>query len=122
MSWLVNRNAKTVVIAVALACAATTSALACAPSHQANVAGPVLDVPEAGVICVALGPRPEQWVRVRVVGAEQLDRKTLMAAAFSKRVECTRTATGAGACRLAGEDLAAIATSPSISRVADTWR
>jgi hypothetical protein len=119
MSWV---KTKIVVTAVALACATGTTALACAPSHQANVAGPVLEVPEAGVICVATGPRPEQWVRVRVVGAEQLDRKRLMAAAFSKRVECALTATGAGACRLAGEDLAAVATSPSLSRVADTWR
>ena len=115
---------KIVVTAMVLACAATTSALAAppSPSHPVIVSGPVLDVPEAGVISVALGPRPEQWVRVRLVGAEQLDRKRLMAAAFSKRVECVLTATGAGDCRLAGEDLAAIAGAPTISRIADQWR
>ena len=119
MSWA---RTTIVVSTVALACAAANAALACAPSHRSSVAGPVLDVPEAGVICVALGPRPEQWVRVRVVGAEQLDRKRLMAAAFSKRVECAVTPAGAGACRLAGEDLAALAASPAISLVADKWR
>lgn len=120
MGW--ETKTKIVVTAAALLCMTATSALACAPSRRASVAGPVLEVPEAGVICVALGPRPEQWVRVRVVGAEHLDRKRLMAAAFSKRVECALTVAGLGACRLAGEDLAAVAASPSISQVADQWR
>lgn len=114
--------ARIAVSAASLACAAASAALACAPSQRASVAGPVLDVPEAGVICVALGPRPEQWVRVRVVGAERVDRKRLLAAAFSKRVECDLTAAGTGACRLGGEDLAAVAASPAVSLDADKWR
>lgn len=86
------------------------------------ISGPVLEVQQAGVICVALGPRPEQWIQVRLAGAEHLDRNRLMAAAFAKRVDCIVDARGLGVCRLAGEDLATVAASDSVKLVAASWR
>ena len=98
------------------------AAMARATSGVPVISGPVLEVPQAGVISVALGPRPDQWVQVRLAGAEHLDRKRLMAAAFAKRVDCIVDARGLGACRLAGEDLAAVAASDSVKLVAASWR
>lgn len=112
--------AKMVVIAAVMASVATQAASACGASWRASVAGPVLDVPEAGVICVALGPRPEQWVRVRLASAETLDRKRLMAAAFSRRVDCALIADG-WFCHLGPDDLAILAGSRETTLTAANW-
>ncbi len=86
------------------------------------ISGPVLEVSQTGVISVALGPRPDQWVHVHLAGAEHLDRKRLMAAAFAKRVDCVLDVRGLGVCRLAGEDLAAVAASDTVKLLAASWR
>lgn len=109
------------VIAVLLASATSHVAAACAASSRTSITGPVLDVPEAGVICVALGPRPEQWVRVRLAGPETIDRKRLMAAAFSRRVDCALTTRG-WSCRIGSDDLATLAGSRDVGLTAASWR
>lgn len=116
---------KTIAFATTLvALIAAHGATACMASDRATVAGPVLDVPADGVICVALGPRPEQWVKVRLAkdgaGSEALDRKRLMAAAFSKRVDCARDH-GRWSCRLGADDLAALAGSPATGLASVNW-
>jgi hypothetical protein len=53
------------------------------------VSGPVLQVIDGRTLCVALGPTPDRWVRVRL--ADVLDptaRGALMAAAFAKDAAC----------------------------------
>lgn len=102
--------------------AMTSAAVACAPAQGATVAGPVLEVPAAGVICVALGPRPEQWVRVRLAGGEDLTRNRLMAATFAKRVACVLGPGERWTCRLGDSDLVALAGSPSNGLLAASWR
>lgn len=114
---------KTIALATTLvALIAAHGATACMASDRTAVAGPVLDVPSDGVICVALGPRPEQWVRVRLAGTEALDRKRLMAAAFSKRVDCAREARHGWSCRVGADDLASVAGSPATGLLAADWR
>ena len=113
----------TITLATTLAAlVAAHGASACMASDRMAVAGPVLDVPSDGVICVALGPRPEQWVRVRLAGTEALDRKRLMAAAFSKRVDCAREARHGWTCRVGADDLAAMAGSPAMGLASADWR
>ncbi len=121
MSMTGVRN-KTIALATTLvALIAAHGATACMASTRDAVAGPVLDVPSDGVICVALGPRPEQWVRVRLAGTEVVDRKRLMAAAFSKRVDCARDAQHGWTCRVGADDLAAMAGSPAIGLASASW-
>lgn len=112
---------KGVIVAAVLASVTAHAATACAASSHTSIAGPVLEVPEAGVICVALGPRPEQWVRVRLASPEPLDRKRLMAASFSRRVDCALMANG-WSCRVGTEDLATLAGSPETGLIAASWR
>ncbi|WP_184716358.1 hypothetical protein [Caulobacter sp.] len=119
------RNKTIAFVTTLAALIAAHGATACMASDRASVAGPVLDVPSDGVICVALGPRPEQWVKVRLAkdgaGTEALDRKRLMAAAFSKRVDCARESQRGWTCRLGADDLAALAGSSAIGLASVDW-
>ncbi len=117
-------KAKAAIVGAVLAMAAAHGAQACAASRLTSVSGPVMAVPSAGVICVALGPRPEQWVRVRLAaaGTEPPGRQRLMAAAFAKHVDCVLGAGGGWRCRLESGDLAALAGSPEVGLVAAAWR
>ena len=109
---------------VGFAVLAATPALACSARAAAGdtVAGPVLEVPAAGVICVALGPKPSDWVLVRLDGGASIDRKVLMAAAFSRRVDCVMSADGRGRCSLDGADVATLAQTPTVQQAAVSWR
>lgn len=111
-------------LAVGFAVLAATPALACSARAVTGetVAGPVLEVPAAGVICVALGPKPSDWVLVRLDGGASVDRKVLMAAAFSRRVECVMRADGRGRCDLDGADIVSLTQAPTVQQAALSWR
>ncbi|MBI1683764.1 hypothetical protein [Caulobacter hibisci] len=109
------------VLAAGVLATMASAAVACAaPTPKGDFSGPILDVPEAGVICVALGPTPDRWVRVRL--AQPLERRALMAAGFSKRVTCRLDAAGEGRCQLGEQDLLALATSTPNRAQAVSWR
>jgi len=103
---------------------AATPALACSARATAGetFAGPVLEVPAASVICVALGPRPSDWVLVRLDGGASIDRKVLMAAAFARRVQCVVGADGLGRCSLDGADVVTLSQAPTVQHAAISWR
>jgi hypothetical protein len=113
-----------VIIALGLALLIATPSLACEGRARPGevVAGPVLAVPAAGMICVALGPTPASWVAVRVKGGPPLERKVLMAATFAKRVECVMNRAGSGICRVDGVDIAALGRSPMVQQASVDWR
>lgn len=108
-------KAKYALPAAAVAGMATFSsaaALACAaPAPSGEFSGPILSVPAAGVVCVALGPTPDRWVKVRLSPGEGVERNALMAAGFAKRVTCRLDAAGRGPCRIDDQDLAVLARS-----------
>lgn len=103
---------------------AATPAVACSARAMAGdtLSGPVLEVPAAGVICVALGPKPSDWAPVRLDGGASIDRKILMAAAFSRRVDCVMSADGRGRCSLDGADIVTLAQTPTVRQAAISWR
>ncbi|PIB90629.1 hypothetical protein [Caulobacter sp. FWC2] len=111
-------------LVVGFAVLAATPALACSARAMAGetVSGPVLEVPAAGVICVALGPKPSDWVLVRLDGGASIDRKILMAAAFSRRVDCVMSAEDRGRCSLDGADVVTLAQTPTVQQAAISWR
>jgi hypothetical protein len=114
-----RRDARALVLGLLLG-AIAAPALACsAPAPAGAFSGPVLAVPSAGVVCVALGPVPSQWVRVTLSDGSGLDRRRLMATAFAKRVVCDAHA---GQCRLDGRDLAALASAPNAGVLATAWK
>lgn len=106
-----------------LALSAPGLALACSANAKPGdqVSGPVLAVPEDGVICLAQGKLPSSWVRVRLHG-QAIDRKWLMAAVFGKRVDCVILAAGQGRCSLHGQDVSAVSRTPDVQRASLSWR
>lgn len=62
---------------------------AAAPAPGQALDGPVLQVIDGQTVCVALGPTPDQWVRVTLSGSAGVTRDQLMAAAFARDVECS---------------------------------
>lgn len=103
--------------------ASASIAAACTGAAPADsFSGPVLSVPEPGVICVALAPSPDQWVRVRLANGEKLPRNVLLAASFAKRLDCRLDHRGRGRCVVEGEDLVTRARSSSVRALADQWR
>lgn len=59
------------------------------PAPGQAFAGPVLQVLDGQTLCVALGPTPNQWVRVRLADGRPTDtRRELMAAVFAQVVQC----------------------------------
>lgn len=115
-----------VVIAAALsALAGAASAADCkaAAPRDGVVEGPVLQVIDGRTLCVAKGPTPDRWVRVRLSDAPAAaSRQRLMATAFSKRIQCQLGAGGEGKCTLAGEDLVSLMGSPEAKIEAASWR
>jgi hypothetical protein len=113
-----------VFIALGLALLIATPSLACEGRARPGevVAGPVLAVPAAGLICVALGPTPASWVAVRLEGGPPLERKVLMAATFAKRVECVMHGAGMGTCHIDGVDIASLGRSPTVQQASVDWR
>ena len=62
---------------------------AAAPDRGQEISGPVLEVIDGRTLCVALGPTPDQWVRVRLadVGPDA-SRAALVAAVFARQLDC----------------------------------
>lgn len=87
---------------------------AAAPAAGQSFSGPVLQVIDGRTVCVALGPTPDQWVRVTLADARAAEaRDALMAAAFARDVDCTTVRTGpdgvTAICRSDGASIADIA-------------
>ena len=78
--------------ALAQVCPVTPHMASCAaapPPVGARFSGPVLQVMDGSTLCVALGPTPERWVKVRLADAEAgVSRAQLMTSSFARRVEC----------------------------------
>jgi len=91
-----------------------------APNH-AVVHGPVLEIPDASSLCVAQGPSPSTWIRVRLArpsGTYPL----LMAAAFGKNAVCNVGADGRGVCDIEGRSLDAELRRPETIAASLAWR
>src|SRR5581483_5262999 len=62
---------------------------AAAPARGVSFTGTVLQVIDGRTLCVAFGPSPDQWVRVRLTDVgPALPRGALMATAFAREVTC----------------------------------
>lgn len=86
------------------ACGAAT------PAEGVSFSGPVLQVIDGERLCVATGPRPEDWIEVRPLGLRPAAalpatqaRALLMSATFSRRLDCV-------AGQRIGEAVAAVCT------------
>jgi hypothetical protein len=100
---------------------------AAAPARGASFSGTVLQVIDGRTLCVAFGPSPDQWVRVRLTDAgPALPRGALMAAAFAKEVTCVAGPSDGEAltavCTLDGRSLGEAASQPDAAMQAADWR
>jgi hypothetical protein len=100
---------------------------AAAPARGASFSGTVLQVIDGRTLCVAFGPSPDQWVRVRLADAgPALPRGALMAAAFAKEVTCVAgPPDGEGltaVCTFDGRSLGEAASQPDAAMQAADWR
>lgn len=100
----------------------------------AEIRGPVLHVPDAESLCVALGATPDQWVELRLadVPAEVAPTSTearsiLMEAAFAQNVVCRVVAApqreaATAICERDGRSLGAILSPATTIKASQTWR
>jgi hypothetical protein len=105
----------------------TAACTATAPEAGAVFSGPVLQVIDGRTLCVADGPTPDHWVRVRLSDIPQGEaRGSLMAAAFAKDVICIadkRDRDGVvGRCIFDGSPLGDLVRSDEIKAQAASWR
>ena len=108
-------------VSVVAACTAT------APATGADFSGPVLQVLDGRTLCIAQGPTPDQWIRVRLADVHDREaRSALMAAAFARNVSCrTIRRDGDGvvaSCNLSGAPLGQLAGSDAATLQAASWR
>lgn len=106
---------------VAAACAAPP------PGVGASFSGFVLQVTGGDTVCVARGPEPKDWVKVRLYDIPAgVARGTLMAAAFADKVDCRilkQDGSGAvAACSLNGASLGQIVRLPDVQSRGAEWR
>ena len=98
------------------------------PARGASFSGTVLQVIDGQTLCVAFGPTPDQWVRVRLSDAAAgLPRGALMASAFARQVTCVAdladTSAVAAICVDAdGRSVGRAAASPDAAAQAADWR
>jgi hypothetical protein len=100
---------------------------AASPARGQSFSGTVLQVIDGHTLCVATGPTPDQWVRVRLSDADPgLPRGALMAAAFSREVTCVadrQEGDGVSAvCIVDGHSVGRAAASPDATAQAADWR
>ncbi len=100
---------------------------AAAPAEGASISGPVLQVIDGQTLCVAKGPTPDQWVRVRLADVyDRENRSALMAATFAKDVICNverRDDEGVvGRCSIDGAPLTQVVASAPAQVQAASWR
>ena len=106
---------------------AAAACTAAAPARGEAFTGTVLQVIDGRTLCVAFGPTPDRWVRVRLTDAAGgLPRGALMAAAFAREVTCV--ASGAddegvsGVCIADGRSVGRTAAEPDAVTQAADWR
>jgi hypothetical protein len=104
--------------------AACTAAV---PVPGRSFSGTVLQVIDGHTLCVADGPTPADWVRVRLTDAPaDQPRGALMAAAFAQPVVCVATSSdedGAlGVCLAEGRSVGRPAPAPDAVAEAAAWR
>jgi hypothetical protein len=91
------------------------------PAPGATVHGPVLEIPDAKSLCIALNTSPDSWVRVSLAGLDA-SRPQLMAAAFARNATCQIGEKGQAVCTIEGEPLAASLQQPQVIKAAMAWR
>jgi hypothetical protein len=106
---------------------AAAECTAAAPARGAAFTGTVLQVIDGRTLCVAFGPSPDQWVRVRLTDAGPTPpRGALMATAFAREVTCVAGATdGEGltaVCTLDGRSVGEAASQPDAVVQAADWQ
>jgi hypothetical protein len=87
----------------------------------ATVHGPVLLTPDADTLCLASGPTPDTWIRIKLATASPT-RAVLMAAAFGKNADCLVDKSGTASCTIEGQSLEATLGSPEIVKASLAWR
>ena len=116
-------------LSLALACGASATAADAmagncpggpAPSG-AVIHGPVLEIPDASSLCVALGQAPSTWVRVRLAHASDTY-PLLMAAAFGKNAVCFVGHDGLAACDIEDQPLDLALRRPETIEASLSWR
>ena len=100
---------------------------AAAPAVGQSVSGPVMQVIDGRTLCIAKGPTPDQWVRVRLADIyDRENRGALMAATFAKDVVCSVERTDAqgavGRCSIDGAPLTQVVASAPAQVQAASWR
>lgn len=105
-----------------------------APAVGAEIQGPVLHVPDAASLCVALGMTPDHWVEVRLADAPAAlasptsmeARSILMEAAFAQNVVCRIVASDdrspAAICQRDGRSIGEAVSPPTAVKASQTWR
>jgi hypothetical protein len=96
------------------------------PAQGQVFQGVILHVFDGATFCLAQGPTPDRWIRVRLSGGGAPGREALMAAAFARPVSCVASG-GAGesvqaACSISGVNLAARSRDPAVLSQAVNWR
>lgn len=97
------------------------------PARGQSFSGTVLQVIDGRTLCVASGPTPDQWVRVRLSDADaSLPRGALMATAFAREVTCVAEVPGVDGvtaiCTSDGQSIGRAAASPDATAQAASWR
>ena len=106
---------------------AAAACTAAPPARGQSFAGTVLQVIDGRTLCVASGPTPDQWVRVRLSDADgALSRGALMAAAFSREVTCVAGVSEpdgvTAVCVADGRSVGRAAAEPDATAQAADWR
>ena len=83
--------------------------------------GPVLDIPDASRLCIALGTSPAAWVAVQLPNLG-VTRQVLMAAAFGKNATCVIGGDLRAKCVVEGKRLIDQLHRPAILRASTGWR
>ena len=97
------------------------------PATGADFSGPVLQVIDGRTLCIAQGPTPDRWVRVRLAGVHDREgRGALMAASFARDLTCRavrRDEDGVVAsCSLSGTPLGQVVSGEAATVQAASWR
>jgi hypothetical protein len=105
----------------------TAPCTAAAPAAGEVFSGPVMQVIDGSTLCVADGPTPDHWIRVRLSDVSgPAAWGALMAAAFSKDVICIadrRDGQGVvGRCVFNGDPLGELVRTDAIKTQAPSWR
>jgi hypothetical protein len=114
----------TAALATGARAATAEPAGACAglqPAPGAVLHGPILEIPDASSLCVALGDSPGQWVSVRLP-ALGVTRSALMAAAFGRNATCVVGRDLRADCVIEGRPLKDQLLRPEVLREAAAWR